>query len=108
MTIQIFLFFLFGISLLTGLFVQAIKKLLGEFKKKIGSNLLSSIVSIVLSILVGVFYPLLFNVQVDIAYVIWFVIIAIFSWLVAMLGYDKVKQTILQIFGGKLNGSNND
>ena len=99
MTIEIFLTGLLAVSLFTTLGTQAVKKLLGDFKKKVGSNILSSIVSVVVSALLCVGYAIIMKVNVDAVYVTEGVVLTILGWLVAMCGYDKVKQAIAQILG---------
>ena len=93
------------VSLFTGLTVEAIKKLLGDFKKKIPTNILASIVSVVLAIAVSVCYAIIRDIPFDGIYIICIVGLVFVSWLCAMCGYDKVKQTIEQIIaafkGGK-------
>lgn len=97
MTTEVFLTGLLAVSLFTTLGTQAVKKLLGDFKKKIGSNILSSIVSIVVSTLLCVCYAIIVKVDVDAVYVTESIVLTILGWLVAMCGYDKVKQAIAQI-----------
>lgn len=97
MTTEIFLTGLLAVSLFTTLGTQAVKKLLGDFKKKIGSNILSSIVSVVVSALICVGYAIIMKVNVDAVYITESVVLTILGWLVAMCGYDKVKQAIAQI-----------
>lgn len=96
----IFMAGLFAVSTFTGLTVQAIKKLLGD-NKKISTNILASIVSIVLSAALAAAYAIVKNISVDAVYVIYSIALAFGSWLCAMVGYDKVKQAIEQSFGGK-------
>ena len=88
----------FAVSTFTTLTVQAIKKLLGEFKKKIGTNLLASIVAIVLSAALTAGYAIVKDISVDAVYIVYGIALAFVSWLCAMLGYDKVKQAIEQTF----------
>lgn len=97
MSIEIFMTGLLAVSLFTTLGTQAVKKLLGDFKKKIGSNVLSSIVSIVVSTLLCVCYAIIMHINVDAVYITESIVLTILGWLVAMCGYDKVKQAIEQI-----------
>ena len=94
----LFLIALGIVSTFTTLTVQAIKKLLGDFKKKIGTNLLASIVSIILSAALAAGYAIVKDIPVDAVYIVYGLALAFSSWLAAMLGYDKVKQAIEQTF----------
>lgn len=89
-----------AVSTFTGLTVQAIKKLLGN-NKKISTNILASIVSVILSAALAAGYAIVKNVSVDAVYIVYGVALAFASWLAAMVGYDKVKQAIEQSFGKK-------
>lgn len=96
------------VSVLTSLTVEGIKKLLDEQGKEYKSNLLAAIVAVVLSIAAMVCYVLYFGVGFSIQIVVITVCFAFFSWLCAMVGYDKVIQLIKQISNkeGKSNESN--
>lgn len=98
MTVTIFLTGLLAVSLFTTLGTQAVKKLLVDFKKKIGSNILSSIVSVIVSILICVGYAIIMKVDVNASYIVECIALTILGWLCAMCGYDKVKQAIEQLF----------
>lgn len=92
-----FLITLFAISVITSLVVQAIKQILDEKGINYSANALASIVSIVLSIFSMIAYVVLENVAFTNSLVIYVIVIIVGSWLCSMLGYDKVKQTLLQI-----------
>ena len=96
---------LLAVSLFTGLTVEAIKKLLGDFKKKVPTNILASVVSVLLAVAFSICYALVRGITIDVIYVIWIVALAFGGWLCALCGYDKVKQSIEQIIeafkGGK-------
>ena len=96
-TVVIFLGGMLAVSLFTGLTVEAIKKLLGDFKKKIPSNLLASAVSVILAIVFSLAYAVIKGMPMDGVYWICVGFLVFVSWLCAMCGYDKVKQTIEQI-----------
>ena len=94
---QIFLTGLFIVSLLTGLATEGIKRLLDEFKKQYHSNVVAGIVAVVFSILVDIGYTVVNNMAFDAAWVVYLISLIILSWLCAMLGYDKVIQTLAQV-----------
>lgn len=69
---------------------------MGEIKEP---NLLAGAVSVVVGLMVGVGYILLNHIAFTFASLASVFVLILFSWLVAMLGYDKVMQTIGQIKG---------
>lgn len=99
MTLQIFLTGLLLVSILTGLGTEAIKRILEEWKKKYSSNTIASIVAVAFAVLVDVGYTLLNNMAFDVMWVVYLISLIILSWLCAMLGYDKVIQTLTQVRG---------
>lgn len=90
-----------AVSTFTGLTVQGIKKLLGN-NKKISTNVLASIVSVVLSAALAAGYAIVAKVSVDATFIVYGLALAFTSWLAAMVGYDKVKQAIEQTFKKKI------
>lgn len=95
-SVELFMFILSAISVITGLVVEAFK----VFYKTDCYNLLAGIVAIALTAITSVFYALWYPVIIDCKYIIFFICLAFASWLSAMLGFDKIKQALLQI-GGK-------
>jgi uncharacterized membrane protein YqgA involved in biofilm formation len=93
-----FAFALLVVSTLTGLVVQAIKAMLAEnhivMKKP---NTVAGIVAIVLAALLGVGWVLYTGAVWSVQLVLLLVALAFLSWLCAMLGYDKVMQTLAQL-----------
>lgn len=93
---EVFLFLLLITSVMTSLFVEGIKKMLGD-KYKFSSNVLAGIVAIVVGIVVGVFYIILAEITFNAQMVVYFITLVALSWLCAMVGYDKVVQAITQL-----------
>jgi hypothetical protein len=93
MTISVGSFILLLCSVITGLIVEAIKKMFVISKP----NILAAIVSIVVGIAVSVGYIMLTGTAFSTTVVLYIISIVVLSWLCAMLGYDKVIQTISQI-----------
>ena len=91
----VFISLLFTVSILVGLTVEAVKKILGD--RKYPTNIIAGIVSIVLSVVVGIFYCILTSTPITAIIIIYLIALVFFSWLCAMLGYDKVVQTLTQI-----------
>ena len=96
-SIELFMTFLCVVSVLTSLFTEAVKKVLEEKKKSYSTNLLVGIVAFIIAVIVAVGYCLFFSVTINIQVVIFFIMLAVFSWLCAMIGYDKVIQTLKQL-----------
>lgn len=96
MNFEIFLFALLVVSTLTGLVTQAIKKWLDEREKKYYANALAGYVSIGLSIAVGIAYVILVEAAINAQLMVYLISLIFLSWLGAMIGYDKVIQTISQ------------
>lgn len=85
------------ISALTMMTVQAIKKILDEKEIKYSSNVLAAIVSTVLAVAVSIAHTLYFNVPFSVQLVVIVVALTYLSFLIAMLGYDKVVRPLLEI-----------
>ena len=98
MKLDMFAFALLVVSTLTGLVVQAIKAMLAEnhivMKKP---NTVAGIVAIVLAVLLGVGWALYIGAVWSVRLVLLLVALGFLSWLCAMLGYDKVMQTLAQL-----------
>ena len=89
---ELFIAGLFGVSVLTTLTVEAIKKMLGD--KPYNSNLLAAIVATILSIAVAVGYVLYNGVSVSIQIIIATIAFTFFAWLASQVGYDKIKELL--------------
>ena len=98
MKIDMFAFALLVVSTLTGLVVQAIKAILAETGGAMKRpNTAAGIVAIVLAVLLGVGWMIYTGTAWTAQMVLTLVALAVLSWLCAMLGYDKVMQTLAQI-----------
>lgn len=85
------------VSALTGLITEAIKKILTEFNKSYQPNSLAGIVSVIVSIAIGAGNVILSQAAWNSTAIAHIICLIILSWLCAMLGYDKVVQTLKQI-----------
>ena len=97
MSVEIMLLGLLVVSTFTGLTTEAMKKLLKEFSKTYKPNLLAGCVSLALSVAVGISYVVLTGRGWNEQTIIYLVCLVFLAWLSAMVGYDKVIQTIGQI-----------
>lgn len=95
--LQTFLTGLLVTSTLTGLATEAVKKILTEYNKQYQANTLAGIVALVLSLGIGIGYIAVTNAAITAQVVIMLIALVFMSWLCAMVGYDKVIQTITQI-----------
>lgn len=87
------------ISAFTTLTVEALKKLLDEAGKKYSPNLLAVIVSIVLTIAASIGYIIIQGIPVTPAVIVEIIAMIFLSFLCSTVGFDKIKQTIIQILG---------
>ena len=94
MTLEYFLLLLMIVSIFTGLVTEGIKKLLEESKKTYKANFLAGGVAVVLSVLVGSGYM---DAQINSKMAVYLIALILLSWLSAMVGYDKVIQSLGQI-----------
>ncbi len=95
---DLFAFALLAVSVLTGLIVQAIKAIVaehhGEVKKP---NTLAGIVAVILAVALSFGFAAYTGAQISTQFVLAVVALSLLSWLCAMLGYDKVIQTLAQL-----------
>lgn len=96
MDYEYFLVGLLLVSTLTGLVTEAVKKLLREQGKNPPLNLLVGIVAVVLAVAVSAGYLVLAGMILTARVVVHVVTLVFLSWLAAMIGYDKVIQSIAQ------------
>lgn len=95
-SLETFLFGLLITSAVTGLATEAIKKLLSEHNVAYHANTLVGIVSLIISAAIGTGYIIITNLEFTIQIIICLIAQIFMSWLCAMVGYDKVIQTISQ------------
>lgn len=96
MTTQMFIILLTAYSAISGLIVEAIKKLIND-KANLSYNLLAIIVSLVLGVGGTLTYYQLSGVPFTVNNVIYSVLLGLASGVGSMVGYDKVKQLIQQL-----------
>lgn len=97
MTVETFLILLTILSIITSLFTEGIKKFLDLLKLRYASN----IVALCVAVVVGISGTVIFYIWNDYEWttlnMICMFLMTAANWLGAMVGYDKVKQTILQV-----------
>lgn len=85
------------ISALTTLTVEGIKKILDEKQKTYSSNILAVIVAFTLTFIGSVLYMIYFSIPISPQAIVVIICLVFLSFLVATVGYDKVKQLLEQI-----------
>lgn len=94
--LQTFITGLLATSTLTGLATEAVKKILTEYNKQYQANTLAGIIALVLSLSIGIGYAIVTDLAFTAPVVFSLIGLVFMSWLCAMVGYDKVIQTITQ------------
>ena len=95
MTVIIFLALLLFFATITSLITEAIKKMLPSYFESY--NIVVCIVAFVVGFVGLLIYFILTHTQLTIDYLIYAFLMGLATWLSAMVGYDKVKQTIEQL-----------
>ena len=93
--LSIGMFLLLLCSVITGLVTEALKKMM-EITKP---NVTAAIVSLVTGLFVSVSWIFVQHIVVNATTILFCVSLIVLSWLCSMLGYDKVVQTLAQLFG---------
>lgn len=100
MTITMFLMLLSAFSVISGLVTEAIKKIIKD-KANFSYNITALIVALVVGGFgCGIYYQLN-SIPFTTNNVIYIILMGFASGLTATVGYDKVKQAILQVAGKK-------
>lgn len=84
-------------SVFTGLITEGIKTMCKDMQKEYRPNILAGIVSIAVGAFVCIFYAVATKTALNAEYALFCVCLVVLSWLCAMLGYDKVIQTLSQL-----------
>lgn len=96
MTTTMFLILLSAFSVISGLVTEAVKKLAND-KANLSYNLIALIIALIIGSVGTAVYYQLNGILFDINNIIYMILMGLASGLVSMIGYDKVKQAILQI-----------
>lgn len=93
MSVEIFVYVIMAISIVTGLVVEALKMII----PRNDYNIIAGFVAVILTVIAATGYALWNEILIDTKYIIFFTGVAFASWLSAMLGFDKIKQALIQI-----------
>lgn len=96
MTVQLFIELLAIISVLTGLVVEAEKKIAEELKANYSANLMALITALVIGAVGMTVYYVLTGIPFTVENVICIVLMGFASGLSAMVGYDKIAKGIFE------------
>lgn len=96
MDITMFLTLLFSFSVLTSLVMEFVKKFIND-KENISYNIVTVIIAVVIGGAGTLIYYQLATLPFTLNNIIYAILMGLASGLCSMVGYDKVKQTILQI-----------
>lgn len=96
MTVETFLTVLMTCAIVTSLMTEAVKMFLDSIKVKYISNVVVLAVSVLVGGIVGTIYSMFIEEFQLNNQLIFTAIMIVANWLVAMLGYDKIIQTITQ------------
>ena len=96
MNVVMFLTLLFAFSVLTSLVMEFVKNFIND-KENISYNIVTVVIAVVIGGVGTLIYYQLNSLPFTLNNIIYAVLMGLASGLCSMLGYDKVKQTILQI-----------
>lgn len=100
MTVSVFIILFAVFSTITGLCTEAAKKLLDEYSITYSSNVLAFVIACIVGIAGTCVYYVYNEIPFTPVGILTVVLMGIASSIGAMVGYDKVKQTITQILVG--------
>lgn len=93
---EIFLAGLLATSVITSLVTEAIKIVLAEHNKTYRANTLAGIIAVLVAIAIGICYIVIAGVGFTTQIAVCIFGLIVMGWLCAMVGYDKVIQSISQ------------
>lgn len=96
MTTNMFFMLLSLFSTITVLFTEGVKKIIKD-KKDTSYNIIALCISLIVGSVGTIFYYQLNNILFTTNNIIYAILMGLASGLTSMVGYDKVKQTIVQI-----------
>lgn len=97
MTVTVFLVLLTAFAAITAVVTKAVKKFLDELKVKYASNIVVLMVAMIVGCGGTAIYYVNYQVPFNALNSVYLALMGIANWVGAMVGYDKVKQTISQL-----------
>ena len=95
MTATVFLILLSAFSVLSGLITEGIKKLFAD-KTNLSYNIIALVVALIVGSVGCAIYYQLNSIAFNINNIIYMILMGFASGLVSMVGFDKVKQALIQ------------
>lgn len=99
MTVTTFLLLSTVFATMTALATEAVKKFLDDQKVKYASNIVVLIVALIVGCGGTAIYYVNYSVPFNALNSVYLALMGITNWIGAMVGYDKVKQAVIQIKG---------
>lgn len=96
MTVTMFLMLLSSFSVISGLVTESIKKLVND-KVNLSWNITALVTALIIGSCGCFIYYQLSSIAFTLNNIIYAILMGLASGLVSMIGYDKVKQAVLQI-----------
>lgn len=97
MSVTLFITLLMAFSLITSICTEGCKKLFDSVGIKYSSNVIVFIIACIVGVLGTGIYYVIFSIEFNIVNIICMFLMGISSTVGAMIGYDKVVQTIKQL-----------
>lgn len=97
MTVSLFIMLLTLFSAITGICTEGLKNLFAEHKTKVSPNMIAFIVAIIVGVFGTAIYYILCAIPFSVNNVICMFLMGVASSMGAMVGYDKIIQTIKQL-----------
>lgn len=97
MSVTLFIMLLTAFSTITGICTECCKKILDEIKISYSSNILAFIVACIVGVSGTAIYYILSSIEFNVANIICMFLMGLSTSISAMVGYDKVVQTIGQL-----------
>lgn len=97
MNVTVFLLLLTAFATITALLTKAVKKFLDSLNIKYASNIVVLIVALIVGCGGTAVYYVNYQVPFNALNSVYLALMGIANWVGAMVGYDKVKQTIAQL-----------
>ena len=104
MTTNTFLMLFSAFSIISGLITEGIKRLVKD-KKNLSYNVLALVVALVVGSLGCAVYYQLSGIPFTVNNIIYMTLMGLASGVGSMIGFDKVKQTIEQLYGKSVKQS---
>lgn len=97
MDITLFITLLTAFSTITGICTEGCKKVLDDIKISYASNILASVIACIIGVGGTAAYYITASIEFNAANIVFMFLMGLATSMSAMVGYDKVTQTIMQL-----------